>query len=59
MAYELIVIYTDGTKETAYYSTPERAQECENGFKTAFGNQIAFTCINEKDNVPNGAQLID
>ena len=59
MICELIVIYTDGTRETGYYSKRERAQECENGFKTAFGNQIAFTCINEKDNVPNGAQLID
>lgn len=46
MKYELVVIWDDGTKETAEYKTQEEAEEIGAGFETAFGGQVVFWCVN-------------
>ena len=45
---ELIIIWESGEKETHEYDTYEKAKEIEQGMKTAFGRQIAWTGINER-----------
>lgn len=51
--YELIIVWATGEKETAQYKTYERADNARDGLKMAFGEQIAFMCINEKFNAGN------
>lgn len=46
--YELIIVWATGEKEAHGYETEDKAKEIEAGYKMAFGNQIAFTCINRK-----------
>lgn len=45
---ELIIIWESGEKESHTYNTQEEARIIEQGYKTAFGNQIAWTGINER-----------
>lgn len=44
--YNLIVVWDTGEKEVFPYETEEEAERAEKGYKTAFGNQVSFTCIN-------------
>lgn len=44
----LRVIWENGERNEYSYNSKESAQEHERGFKTAFGNQITFTCILER-----------
>lgn len=48
MKYELVIIWDTGEKQTFGYDTEDKAKEIEAGYRIAFGNQIAFTCINKK-----------
>lgn len=48
MRYELIIIWDTGEREVSSYLTREEAEEKESGFHRAFGNQIQFSCINER-----------
>ena len=48
MKYRLLIIWDTGEKEENFYNTEEEAKEIEAGYKMAFGNQIAFTCIDRK-----------
>lgn len=48
MKAELIIIWDTGEKETHLYDTAEEARIIEQGMKTAFGKQIAWTGINER-----------
>ena len=43
---KLIIIYTDGAKETHVYKSVEIAEAHERGIRIALGNQIQFTCVN-------------
>jgi LAS superfamily LD-carboxypeptidase LdcB len=45
--YELVIIWETGERETATYNTREEAEEHENGYFMAFGNQISFMCVNQ------------
>lgn len=48
MIYDLIVCWEDGLKDTFSFTSKEAAENAEKGFKTAFGNQVIFTCINKR-----------
>ena len=48
MKAELIIIWESGEKESYLYNSPEEARIIEQGYKAAFGNQIAWTGINER-----------
>lgn len=48
MRYELVIIWDTGEKEVTDYPTLEEAEERESGYHTAFGNQIAFSCVNQR-----------
>lgn len=43
--YTLIIIWENGEKQVFQYDTYEKAEEIKNGFLTAFGLQIEYTCI--------------
>lgn len=45
MRYELIVIWSDGAKDTYGYDTREQAQKAARNLYTAFGRQIAWTYV--------------
>ena len=45
MKYELIIIWGTGEKEVFEYSTEEKAQEACKGYRTAFGNQVAWARV--------------
>ena len=47
MKYRLLVIWSSGEKNEFYYETREEAETIRNGYYTAFGNQISFTCIDK------------
>ena len=47
MRYELIVIWSDGTKDTYGYDTREQAYAGARNLYTAFGRQIAWTGVRE------------
>ena len=47
MRYELIVIWSDGDRETYGYDTQEQARRAAQNMYTAFGRQIAWTYIQE------------
>lgn len=46
--YELVIIWDNGDKDVYEYSTLEEAEKAELGMRTAFGNQIEWTGINER-----------
>ena len=46
--YRLIIIWYTGEKEEYEYPTREEAEKAELGMRTAFGNQIQWTGINER-----------
>lgn len=48
MKYRLLIVWDTGEKEENFYNTEDEAKEIEAGYKMAFGNQIAFTCIDRK-----------
>lgn len=48
MKVELVIVWETGEKESLFYNTREEAETIERGYHTVFGNQIAFTGINEK-----------
>lgn len=54
--YELIIVWSTGEKEKYTYKTIEKARAIESGFLMAFGDQVAFTCINEKGGFYNDRQ---
>lgn len=43
---KLIIVYSDGAKETHVYKSVEIAEAHERGIRIALGNQIQFTCVN-------------
>lgn len=48
MRYELIVIYSDGTKEFYPAKDLEDARRMENNLRMVFGNQITWAGAREK-----------
>lgn len=48
MEYILTVIWTTGEKEEHTYATEQEAQSAGNGYKIAFGNQIAWVGTRRK-----------
>lgn len=48
MKYRLLIVWDTGEKEENFFDTEEKAKEIEAGYKMAFGNQIAFTCIDKR-----------
>lgn len=47
MRYELIVIWSDGAKDTYGYDTREQAYAGARNMRMAFGRQIAWTGVRE------------
>lgn len=47
--YKLIIIWYTGEKETYDYTTREEAEEAEKGYHMAFGNQIEWSGISERE----------
>ena len=43
--FELVIIWSTGEKQIFPYATCERAEEVEAGYKMAFGNQVAWSCV--------------
>lgn len=43
--WKLIVIFEDGTREEALYSTEKEAEEAEKGYHMAFGSQVFWSCV--------------
>lgn len=39
------IYYTDGTTETHYYASEQRAKEVERNYRNAFGNQVQYTSV--------------
>lgn len=48
MKYEVVVIWDDGRKDVYEYGTKEKAENIAQGYKMAFGNQIAWTGVRVK-----------
>lgn len=48
--YKLTIIWCTGEKETYDYTTREEAEKAELGMRTAFGNQIDWSCVRERRN---------
>ena len=46
--YELVIIWTSGEKDVHEFESREAAEHAERGYKTAFGNQIEWTCVRQK-----------
>lgn len=46
--YELVIIWYTGEKDVHKYFTREEAEKAEHGMRTAFGNQIDWSCVREK-----------
>ena len=42
---ELVIIWTDGSKNTYTYKNREEAEEADRNMRMAFGNQIAWSGI--------------
>ena len=43
--FELVIIWSSGEKDIFPYATRERAEEIEEGYKMAFGLQVAWSCV--------------
>lgn len=46
--YRLIIIWYNGERDEYDYPTREEAEEAENGYRMAFGNQISWSGINKR-----------
>lgn len=46
--FEVIIIWKDGDKNLHTFERIEDAMECINNYRFAFGNQIAFSGINDR-----------
>jgi hypothetical protein len=46
--YEAIIIWDTGEKEIYQYNTKEEAERCCQGYRMAFGKQIAWTGTRER-----------
>ena len=46
--YELVIIWSNGDKDIYTYPTQNEAENAELGMRTAFGNQISWSCTREK-----------
>ena len=45
MKYELVIVWETGEKEIHAYATEEEALKASKGYRTVFGNQIAWTGV--------------
>jgi len=45
MRYRLLIVWEDGEKNEYFYKTREEAETIRDGYRTAFGKQISFMCI--------------
>lgn len=46
--YELIIIWSNGSKDVYEYPTENEAERAELGMRTALGNQIDWSCVRPK-----------
>lgn len=46
--YELVIVWDNGDKDVSTYPSEEKAEKAELNMRTAFGNQIQFSCVREK-----------
>ena len=54
--FELVVIWSNGTKNVFSYKSKEEAEQAEQGMKTALGNQIEWTGVREKEVMSEAAK---
>lgn len=48
--WELVIIWFTSEKDIYTYPTREEAEKVELGMRTAFGNQIDWSCVRERRN---------
>lgn len=46
--FELVIIWSDNTRDVYEYGDREAAERAESGMRTALGNQIAWSCVRRK-----------